>query len=394
MSKTVHAALFGIIFLIWLIPAAFFIPDRVKTISHSQSYDATVVACHGTYKTRRSQGASRGRRGGYSYAPIAITEEGYKAVGTISFPKRQYCESMVGRTAKVWVNTDAPDDARINSFMQFWLYPVVWLCAGLLIFAGVLQKSGLYTVLFIGSAITLFTGAYYEIHWLPYPDTAENVSGVRHDLIVKTCLNEALKEEQITDVNHLKKFICIDRGLVDLSGLPPMPALEHMDISRNGATSLRPLSRFKNLRQLNIGENHDISSLAGLEDLTQLETLEARVLNLTGITALSALTQLKDLDISANKITDITPVKDMNRLEMINLDGNKTLQTISALSDKTELSTVTLYRTQINDLSPLLSSPKLRRINIGSSPVSCEQITRLKSQLKNLKRTPKTPECS
>ena len=394
MSKTAQAALFGFILLIWLLPAAFFIPDRVKTISHSQSYDATVVACHSTYKTRQSQGASRGRRGGYSYAPIAVTEEGYKAVGTISFPKRQYCDSMVGRTVKVWVNTDAPDDARINSFMQFWLYPVVWLCAGLLSLAGVLQKSGLFTVLFIGSAVTLSTGAYYEIHWLPYPDTSDNVSGVSHDLVVKTCVNEALKEEQITDVNLLKKFICIDRGLVDLSGLPSMPALEHMNISSNDVTSLRPLSQFKNLRHLKIEGNHDISSLAGLEGLTQIETLEARVLSLTDITALSALTQLKDLDISANKITDITPVKNMKRLEIINLDGNRELQDISALSGKAELNTVTLYRTQINDLSPLLSSPKLRRINIGSSPVSCEQINLLKSQLKNLKRTPKTPKCS
>ncbi|MEP6343725.1 MAG: DUF3592 domain-containing protein [Maricaulaceae bacterium] len=394
MSKTAHTALFSIIILMWLLPAAFFIPDRVKTISHSQSYDATVVACHRTYKTRRSQGVSRGRRGGHSYAPIAVTEAGYKAVGTVYFPKRQHCESMVGRAVKVWVNTDAPNEARINSFMQFWFYPVVWLCAGLLSLTGVLQKSGLFTALFMGSAITLFTGAYYEINWLPYPDTAENVRGVSHDLVVKTCLNEALKEEQITNVNHLKQFICIDRGLVDLSALPPMPALEHMDITRNGITSLRPLSRFKNLRQLNIGGNHDISSLAGLEGLTELETLEARVLSLTDISALSALTQLKDLDISANNIMDITPVKDMNGLEIINLDGNKALQTMSALSDKAELNTVTLYRTQISDLSPLLSSPKLRRINIGSSPVSCEQVTLLKNQLNNLKRTPKTPECS
>ena len=109
--------IFALLVLAWLVTSGFVFHDRISVLTSSQSLDATVTHCKWKKSRRKSSSSSSGPRSRSTYAPVAVSAEGYRVIGKISLAGRKNCERMIGKPVKILVDSHNPDNARIHSFM-------------------------------------------------------------------------------------------------------------------------------------------------------------------------------------------------------------------------------------------------------------------------------------
>ena len=114
---TVFVALFAFLAVIY---GGIIAKDRVGVLISSDSYKATIVECDWKRTRGSSRIGSRVRQKRSSYQPIAVSKEGYRAAGRLKVSSKSFCEGLIGHEVKIFVNKDRPEEARINSFFQFW----------------------------------------------------------------------------------------------------------------------------------------------------------------------------------------------------------------------------------------------------------------------------------
>jgi hypothetical protein len=127
--------------------------------------------------------------------------------------------------------------------------------------------------------------------------------------------------------------------------------LKHLDCIDEGLSSIAGIEVFSSLETLSLWENaiEDVSPLAGL---TALKWLELGNNEITDISALSALTGLERFGVSSNAITDISVVANFEQLEWLNLDDN-TITDAEPIASLSGLTWLTLDHNQIANTAPL-----------------------------------------
>ena len=170
--------------------------------------------------------------------------------------------------------------------------------------------------------------------------------------------------------------------------------------------SIEGIEKFKNLTKLNFclrGFNlpgqfliSDITPLAGLTKLTELNFANNLI---SDVTPLKNLTNLTRLDLRANNISDLTPLKNLTKLEYLNLDNDHLISDITplagltkltelsiawahisdikSLTNLTDLMSLTLYGNQISDVTPLKNLTNLKNVDLRYNNIS--DITPLKN---------------
>ncbi|MFL0194337.1 leucine-rich repeat domain-containing protein [Clostridium sp. WILCCON 0269] len=151
-------------------------------------------------------------------------------------------------------------------------------------------------------------------------------------------------------------------------------------------------------------ENKGIQDISGIENLTNLQTLDlgytpyggALPLNynptlnqISDISALSGLTKLQYLNLSGNQISDINALSGLTKLRYLNLFSNQ-ISNINALSELTKLQYIDLSCNKINDISVLkeliqnpLVATNLRFLNLLDNQISDDDIQYFKNTLPN-----------
>ena len=123
------------------------------------------------------------------------------------------------------------------------------------------------------------------------------------------------------------------------------------------------------LIELNLSHS-GISSLEGIQHLSNLSALNLRSNQLQDISQLATLGKLEKLDLRGNSILDISPIAGLERLEYLNLYGNATLQSIKPLASLTNLKKLILgyvpVSSQVDTISTLEA---LRYINLRNCDV-------------------------
>ena len=107
--------------------------------------------------------------------------------------------------------------------------------------------------------------------------------------------------------------------------------------------------------------NDSISSLAGLENCTALDTLILARNQITDITPLANLNNLQELGLSSNQITDITPLANLNNLRVLWLDWNQIAE-VGPLANLNNLQKLGLESSQITDITPLANLNNLQEL--------------------------------
>jgi Leucine-rich repeat (LRR) protein/predicted MPP superfamily phosphohydrolase len=109
----------------------------------------------------------------------------------------------------------------------------------------------------------------------------------------------------------------------------------------------------------------DISSLAHLTNLTQLDLMGTQV---SDISALAHLTNLTQLDLRTTRVSDISALAHLTNLTKLNLGGTQ-VSDISALVHLPRLTQLYLGRTQIRDISALTHLPNLTQLTLGETQI-------------------------
>ncbi len=148
-----------------------------------------------------------------------------------------------------------------------------------------------------------------------------------------------------------------------------------------GITSLVGIQNLTDLTLLYLGFD-SISDIGALSGLTSLTFLGLYSNSISDISALSRLTSLRGIEIARNSITDIGPLSGLTSLTFLGLYNNS-ISDISALSGLTSLTDLSLRYTSITNIQSLLDNTGLGAgdtVYLQSTNVSCTDVAALQAK--------------
>ena len=112
--------------------------------------------------------------------------------------------------------------------------------------------------------------------------------------------------------------------LTSVKGLEKLTQLTGLYLDGNKLTDVKGLEKLSQLKILTLYGNQ-LTDVKGLEKLTQLTALVLHANQLTDVKGLEKLTQLEGLRLSNNKLTDVKGLEKLNQLTELGLGGNPDL---------------------------------------------------------------------
>ena len=158
-------------------------------------------------------------------------------------------------------------------------------------------------------------------------------------------------------------------GIRDISPLANLTTLTELDLGLNTISDLSPLAGLTALTNLDLSGNRPLSDLSPLRNLTALTDLNLNINTISDLTPLAGLTALKELDLTANQIRDISPLANLTSLTGLGLWNNQ-IRDISPLANLTSLIGLLLHTNQISDVSALEGLTALRNLTLSENPIS------------------------
>lgn len=156
--------------------------------------------------------------------------------------------------------------------------------------------------------------------------------------------------KNLCQLTGLRKLALVSCSLTSLSGLETLTELEVLDVSGNS-----------------------LSSLAGIESLENLAELYAADNALTSCETAEELTGLVYLDLSGNQISDLSPLSGLPRLSALYLRHNQ-VSDLSPLENISSLSALDLTYNRITSLTALSRLVRLESLEVDGNSVSNYQL--------------------
>jgi Leucine-rich repeat (LRR) protein len=132
---------------------------------------------------------------------------------------------------------------------------------------------------------------------------------------------EVLQQIKEAKESASKELYLWDNNITDISPLAGLTNLTELDLEVNKISDITPLDALTNLSKLYLWDNNvsDISPLAGLTNLTELSLWGN---NISDITPLAGLTNLSKLSLAENIVSDISPLAGLTNLTELYLADN------------------------------------------------------------------------
>jgi Domain of unknown function (DUF5011)/Leucine Rich repeats (2 copies) len=123
------------------------------------------------------------------------------------------------------------------------------------------------------------------------------------------------------DCAKIINLIAINSELTSLDGIQYLTNLKTLDLSNNQIADLSPLAKLANLEKLNL-TNNLVTDLTPVSKLTTLKWLSIQYNDVTDVSPLKNLTSLYHLNLANNEIFDISQLNKLNKLEVFRLEYN------------------------------------------------------------------------
>jgi Leucine-rich repeat (LRR) protein len=174
------------------------------------------------------------------------------------------------------------------------------------------------------------------------------------------------------------------KNITDLSVfLPLSPYLKVLHIRNCGLDKdMSPIKAFTHLRELSLSYTNHINKITGLENLTELESLDLSGNKIEKIEGLENLTKLKLLDLSSNGlgydgyIKKVEGLRSLTRLESLYLHHNE-IEEIKDIDTLSNLKKLTLS-TRLTEFPDLTSLQALEQLHITGEFHRVERLSELK----------------
>jgi uncharacterized repeat protein (TIGR02543 family) len=159
-----------------------------------------------------------------------------------------------------------------------------------------------------------------------------------------------------------------DFGITNLQGIENLTNLTSLDLSHNQISDVSPLAKLTKLTDLDLSWNQ-ISDVSPLSRLTKLTELILGDNQISDVSPLANLTNLTELDLSHNQISDVSPLAKLTNLTELELWDNQ-ISDVSPLAKLTKLTTLYLEGNQISDVGPLAKLTNLTDLDLDTNQIS------------------------
>ncbi|KXS97747.1 hypothetical protein AC578_3194 [Pseudocercospora eumusae] len=166
----------------------------------------------------------------------------------------------------------------------------------------------------------------------------------------------------------LEELELYDNLLKHIDGVEEYTELRTLDLSYNKLKHIKRVSTLKKLDHLYFVQNR-ISKIEGLEELTGLTYLELGANRIREIEGLETLTKLESLWLGQNKITELKGLSSLTNLRTLSIQANRltSLDGIEALPQLTELY---ISDNKVTSLEPLKACTKLEILDFQTNPIT------------------------
>src|SRR5690606_33592925 len=170
----------------------------------------------------------------------------------------------------------------------------------------------------------------------------------------------------LTGITGLQKLIVSGNSILDITPISGLTNLQQLSLNGNQLSDLTPLQNLTKLKDLSLSENqiNDISPINSLHALQHLEIKSNP--DLTNLAPLAGLNNLNYLVASGINAIDLTPLSSLTSLRTFEMAGSN-IKDISPLSGLPQLSILFIHANDITDMSPLATIPSLTSISIQNN---------------------------
>ncbi|MDP4146205.1 MAG: leucine-rich repeat domain-containing protein [Bacillota bacterium] len=174
------------------------------------------------------------------------------------------------------------------------------------------------------------------------------------------------------DVEKITQLNVENKDITDLSGIENLTNLQTIDFAKNQISDISPLKNLKNLKDINLSYNK-ISDISALSGLISLQSINLSFNKISNITALKGLTKLQSLDLNNyyhvnNYISDISALKDLTNLQYLYLSNTKAGD-ISAFKNLINLKSLFLDNYAFCDISVLKNLTNLQTLYLDDNQI-------------------------
>ena len=209
------------------------------------------------------------------------------------------------------------------------------------------------------------------------------------DPSLEACIDNVILTNELqsyADITNLS-CSCESPRITDVSGIEKLTNLQTLFLSDNKITDIGPLSGLTKLTELYLGGGEcdvnnvtDLSPLSGLSALTVLDLSSNS--DLSNVAPLAGLTNLQSLSLADDNIDDISSLGGLSNVQILNVSNNR-IKEIGALNTMVSLTDADLYNNIISDVS-LVGLPNLQYLDLSDNMITSFAITESMPQLTSL----------
>jgi len=141
-----------------------------------------------------------------------------------------------------------------------------------------------------------------------------------------------------TNLQNVTYLDLSDKNIVNISGIEKFTNLKELNLFKNKITDVTPLNNNATIEKLSLNSNElDNEELNKIATMSNLKILAiSNMKNITNIAPIFNMTQLQELYAYSNSITDITGIENLTNLQKLDLRWNSILQfpTINGIPDE------------------------------------------------------------
>ncbi|WP_317930617.1 leucine-rich repeat domain-containing protein [Halioxenophilus sp. WMMB6] len=119
-----------------------------------------------------------------------------------------------------------------------------------------------------------------------------------NDTALADCINQHIKDQQVTEASTLERLLCSSAGISTLAGLSQFRGVQLLNLSDNSITSLTGMQGMAELRELNLA-NNELTDVQELFNLPKLEWVDLTGNQAVSCTDLQQLSKLPGLTVVA-----------------------------------------------------------------------------------------------
>ena len=224
-----------------------------------------------------------------------------------------------------------------------------------------------------GTHTTIYTNDLWNIKEFTLPADAKVFTDLAHLTRLETLVAENAPEGVLAQMGVLTtlKTLLVPGSRFseeDWAVLTKLTSLETLDLSDCSLSTLSGVENLSQLKALGLHGN-TLRNLSPLSGLTELHTLDLSNNAVTEVSALSALTKLLVLDVSGNSLTLLNPICGIPNLTALNASGNH-IANVDAMQKLSNLTILDLSYNTLTDISALQNCTLLTELNISNNQIT------------------------